>query len=84
MVRARDVLLVPELLQLPADTGEVSAAPTAGDNGPLLSLEEMEAAHIQRVLNHTRGHKGQTCEILGISRPALDRKISKYGLHVPK
>jgi len=84
MVRARDVLLVPELLQLPEDRGVDSATPAAGDSGPLLSLEEVEAAHIQRVLNYTRGHKGQTCEILGISRPALDRKIGKYALHVPK
>ncbi len=48
--------------------------------GPLLSLEQVEAAHIQRVLDHTQGHKGHSCEILGISRPALDRKIKKYQL----
>jgi transcriptional regulator with PAS, ATPase and Fis domain len=43
----------------------------------------LEAEHIQRVLDHTGGHKGQSCEILGISRPALDRKITKYGLRLP-
>ena len=47
------------------------------------SLDEVEAGHIQRVLEHTGGHKGRSCEILGISRPALDRKIQKYGLRVP-
>ena len=49
----------------------------------LQSLDEVEAAHIQRVLQHTGGHKGNSCEILGISRPALDRKIQKYGLNLP-
>jgi two-component system response regulator AtoC len=48
-----------------------------------MSLEQVEAAHIQRVLHHTDGHKGRSCEILGISRPALDRKIEKYALIVP-
>jgi DNA-binding protein Fis len=36
------------------------------------------------VLRHTGGHKGNSCEILGISRPALDRKIQKYGLTLPE
>ena len=50
---------------------------------PQDSLEQVEAAHIQRVLDHTGGHKGRSCEILGISRPALDRKIDKYALVLP-
>lgn len=45
-------------------------------------MDEVEAWHIQRVLDHTGGHKGKSCEILGISRPALDRKIKKYDLTV--
>ena len=64
---------------------EPSAAPVAqSDHQGLLlrSLEQVEAEHIQRVLSHTGGHKGRTCEILGISRPALDRKIVKYSLKV--
>jgi len=48
----------------------------------LRTLEEVEAEHIQRVLEHTGGHKGNTCHILGISRPALDRKILKYKLRL--
>jgi len=49
----------------------------------LQSLDQIEAGHIQRVLDHTGGHKGRSCEILGISRPALDRKIRKYALSLP-
>jgi DNA-binding NtrC family response regulator len=66
---------------------EGSTPPSTPDTGEapslLRSLDEVEAEHIQRVLNHTGGHKGRTCEVLGISRPALDRKIQKYALTLP-
>ena len=80
MVHARDAYLTPALLSLPASehAAGAEAAPAEG----LLTLEQVEAAHIQRVLSHTGGHKGRTCEILGISRPALDRKIEKFRLTV--
>ena len=39
---------------------------------------------LKRVLDHTGGHKARSCEILGISRPALDRKIAKFGLNVQR
>ena len=67
-------------LQAPADDRR---APQGDPASPLQSLDEIEAAHIQRVLDHTGGHKGRSCEILGISRPALDRKIQKYRLRLP-
>jgi two-component system response regulator AtoC len=81
-LQARHGLITPELLPLSGDRG---TAELSCENAPLplKSLAEVEAEHIQRVLNHVRGHKGQTCDILGISRPALDRKIAKYALEVP-
>jgi DNA-binding NtrC family response regulator len=36
--------------------------------------------HITAILTRVRWHKGKACETLGISLPALDRKIEKYGL----
>src|ERR1700730_4421473 len=48
--------------------------------GRLASLDEVEREHIARVYQHARGHKGDTCRILGISRPTLERKLRKYGL----
>lgn len=48
----------------------------------LQSLEEVERAHIMKVLKHTRGNYGEACKILGISRPTLRRKISEYNLLV--
>lgn len=48
----------------------------------LLSLAEVEKAHILKVLQHTRGNYGEACRILGISRPTLRRKIGEYTLPV--
>lgn len=63
--------------------GEDGRHREAGNTSAVLrTLEEVEAEHIQRVLIETGGHKGRSCEILGISRPALDRKIAKYSLSV--
>jgi DNA-binding NtrC family response regulator len=66
----------------PVSTGQPAAA-SESDAGVLRTLDAVEAEHIQRVLDHTAGHKGRACEILAISRPALDRKILKYGLRLP-
>ncbi len=54
----------------------------AVDDGPprLISLEEMEREHVARVLEATDGHKSRTAEVLGVSRPRLDRMIERYGL----
>ena len=49
---------------------------------PLVSLEELERRHVIRALERTGGHKGQACDILGISRPALDRKIKKFKIQL--
>ena len=87
MVHARGSVLTPDLISLEAerDPSTIPAPPriAAGIYPVLRTMEEVEAEHIQQVLEHTHGHKGKTCEILGISRPALDRKIRKYDLLVP-
>jgi transcriptional regulator with PAS, ATPase and Fis domain len=49
-----------------------------------MTLEEVEARHIQRVLSKHRGNLIRTAEGLGISRTTLWRKIKKYGLSVTK
>jgi DNA-binding NtrC family response regulator len=82
VVRARGSILDRDSMRLPRD-----AAPAASNGAVQASLElqtlgAVEAAHVRRVLEHTHGHKGKACAILGISRPALDRKIRKYGLTV--
>jgi DNA-binding NtrC family response regulator len=43
----------------------------------------MEREHVARVLKATGWHKGQACEILGVSRPRLRRMIREHGLSPP-
>ena len=91
-LQARTGVITPDLLGMTPESAGVPVAPTeaplhAWDAAPeaavLRTLDAVEAEHVQRVLDHTGGHKGRSCEILGISRPALDRKIAKYGLRLP-
>jgi len=84
LVSVRDGVLTPDLLHLPTARAASGSAGAAGGGPDLRSLDEVEAEHIQQVLDHTGGHKARSCEILGISRPALDRKILKYGLRSGK
>ena len=48
------------------------------------SLEAVEAAHVQEILERTGGVKRHAAEILEISRTRLDRIIKKHGLEVPE
>lgn len=86
LVQARSGALTPDLLPIRlqhAATDRAMAAPTTTSDGKMFelkTLDQIEAEHIQQVLHQTGGHKGNSCTILGISRPALDRKIKKYSL----
>jgi DNA-binding NtrC family response regulator len=80
VVLARDEMLTPELLGLGPAPGGPAAAPGATE---LVTLDEIEERHVRAVLAHTGGHKGRACAILGISRPALERKIHRYGITLP-
>lgn len=52
------------------------------DEGRWLTLDEVEERHIRRIISEAGGkNKGELCEILGISRPTLERKLEKYGIH---
>lgn len=44
------------------------------------SLSEIEGEHVAIVLNDTNWHKGRACDILGVSRPRLQRLIEQYQL----
>ncbi|HPW17347.1 MAG TPA: sigma-54 dependent transcriptional regulator [Candidatus Aminicenantes bacterium] len=48
----------------------------------LVSLEEVEKKYVQHVLNAVKGSKTRASQVLGISRPTLDKKIREYGLEV--
>ncbi|WP_281985623.1 sigma-54-dependent transcriptional regulator [Azonexus hydrophilus] len=50
---------------------------------PLCSLRELETRHVAQVLAATGWHKGKACEILGVSRTRLERRIRDAGLKAP-
>ncbi|MGA9116666.1 MAG: sigma-54 dependent transcriptional regulator [Bacteroidota bacterium] len=63
--------------------GERSAtAPLPPAGGPLLSLEELEKLHIERVLREFNFSRTRSAEVLGISKKTLYLKIKRYGLPV--
>ncbi|MFW5829421.1 MAG: helix-turn-helix domain-containing protein, partial [Planctomycetota bacterium] len=65
-----DVADLPEALA-GAETPEVRT--------PIVSLAEMEKAHILRVLEHCGGNKKASAEVLGIDRSTLYAKLRQYG-----
>ena len=66
--------------QLPPDL--LSLAFSSFQGSSLVSLEEMERRHIQKVLETTGYNKQLTCHILELPRTTLWRKIKKYDLQV--
>ena len=58
----------------------VEPSPPQTSSGRVATLDEVERDHIVRVWALAKGHKGRTCQMLGISRPTLERKLKKYGI----
>ena len=46
----------------------------------LMPLRDVERNYIEYVLKQTNWHKGKTAELLGITRPTLDKRIEEFGL----
>ncbi len=68
----------PDLPLIVAGTGVCgTAAPAVA---PLVSIEQLEREHIQRVLRHTGGNKKEAAQILGIDRSTLYAKLKAYNL----
>jgi len=76
VILARDDIITAPLLGLMPPRDEL-APPGTGAQPPMISLEELQQRHVRAVLAHTQGHKGRACEILGISRPSLERRIAR-------
>ena len=77
IVAAEDTLRAEHL---PDELRGEEAALAERPQGALLTLAELEARHIARVLAHTNGQIGAAAEILGIHRNTLTRKMKEYGL----
>jgi len=48
----------------------------------MVSLEEVERLHIERVLKSVDGNKSKAASILGVDRRTLYRKVERYGIEV--
>jgi DNA-binding NtrC family response regulator len=62
---------------------DTSQEETSRQNDRLQSLEQVESEHVKNVLDTVDWHRGQACEILGISRPRLRRIIANHNLLPP-
>ena len=71
-IDARDLAAVAD----PAARTSGSALPAPGS----MTLDEMERAMIARALDHYQGNLTRVAEALGLSRPALYRRLEKHGL----
>ncbi|MBB1137927.1 sigma-54 dependent transcriptional regulator [Myroides sp. WP-1] len=65
-----------QLADLPYEIQQQGA--TAPNGNTALDLATVEKLHIQRVLQHTKGNKTKTAELLGIALTTLYRKMTEY------
>lgn len=57
---------------------EIVESGSQSPSSPIKLLDDVEKEHILNALKFARGNRGKVCELLGISRPTLQRKIRKY------
>lgn len=56
-----------------------SAKTKTKSSGHFLSLKEAERLHIEEAMRRSNGNQGVAAALLGISRPALNRRLSRMG-----
>ncbi len=70
------------------DLAKLAPAPKAGPEQQTakesLSLKAAEKAQLIRALQSASGHKAKASEILGISRPTLNRKIDEHEIDIER
>jgi two-component system response regulator AtoC len=79
VVLAPGEVLLADTLPRDAPADAAPGPPWLPSDGPLPTLAEAEQRLIERALQLTHGHKGRACQMLGISRPTLERKLARYG-----
>jgi DNA-binding NtrC family response regulator len=80
MVVGEGPQILPEHLPAALRAKVESPSPAPAGEDRLFTLQEVERAHIERVVRQTHGHRGQAAAILGISERNLYRKLREYGL----
>jgi transcriptional regulator with PAS, ATPase and Fis domain len=76
-VRTRGRKIMPAHL---ASASEELGALDPGIDTDFVSLREMEKNHIHKALKQAKNNKSKACEMLGISRDTLYKKIHKYNI----
>jgi two-component system, NtrC family, response regulator AtoC len=61
---------------------DISKAGSQSSSSPIKLLDDLEKEHILNALKFAGGNRGKVCELLGISRPTLQRKIRKYHIEI--
>jgi len=72
-----------DVRDLPAEISDPVGGESATSGlsvGGMITLDDLERAHILSVLESTGGARKQTSEILGINASTLYRKLKKYGV----
>lgn len=87
---SQSTTLFPEDFMVPEESSEHCAVATEGDalrpanetiiakEEPLISLEELERRHIEKVVRLTHFNKTRAAQVLGIDRATLYRKAERY------
>jgi len=76
----------PPLATLPANAVTSSKSDNTNvisfvnEAGNMLTLDEMEERYLRLVLARGIKTKGEVCDLLGITRPTLERKLEKYSI----
>jgi two-component system response regulator AtoC len=87
-VMERAVLVAPgeviagDHVQLDRPVAPAVAAGNLPGYTPTLTMAEVEALHITRVLAEVEGHLGRASEMLGLHRNTVSRKAREYGIEV--
>jgi DNA-binding NtrC family response regulator len=68
---------------LPLELTTPPAAPEPADTSALVTLEEMERRHVDRVLRATGWNKAQAARVLAVDIKTLNKKIRDFGLTRP-
>ena len=77
VINAGEGIVESDDLPTPVDTGRIGSDK---EEASPVTLAEAEQVQIERVLQVTSGNRGRACELLGITRPTLRRKMREYGL----
>lgn len=79
VIEPRDLWINPALAQQIAP----SRIPSPDNGSPLVSLEELERLHIQKVLEYHGWNRLKSAEVLGITTKTLYLKIKRYKIQIP-